>query len=196
MTTSPCCPLLELRPSPSVLLLLPQRPAVCTMTLLTLAAGTILAIGAVPVTEFLPAPGVHHYSARRSLHLVPGVRSTSRPSTRPRRPCCLRETCPSTPARRRGSSAYAITRRSSPRHPSPVTSSPRYSWPRHRTSSYAIVIKTSSRPPSIPCSALFVCHTKVKERSNFYMVPLSSTFNFKLTTATIFPFLNVHARLK
>jgi hypothetical protein len=52
----------------------------------------------------------------------------------------------SSPARHRGSSAYAITRRSSPRHPSPVTSSPRYSWPRHRTSSYAIVIKTSSRP--------------------------------------------------
>jgi hypothetical protein len=73
----------------------------------------------------------------------------------------------------------ATTRRSSPRHPSPVMSSPRYSWPCHRTSSCVVVAprlvkhrhQSVIMSLSIPYSALFVCDPKVEERSNFYMQP-------------------------
>jgi hypothetical protein len=82
----------------------------------------------------------------------------------------------SSPARRRGSSADATTRRSLPRHPSRVTSSPRYSWSCHRTSSCDIITPcqvSSSKRRRIPID-LVLCSLRVPyegRRSNFYMLP-------------------------
>ena len=80
--------------------------------------------------------------------------------------------------------------------PSLLVAVPSYQQLLHRRATSSTVIKALLRPPSIPCSALFVCHPKVEERSNFYTLPLIIYFNLCLSLYYIIYIMYIKTQTK